>query len=712
MLNSFVSAKLFPKNIIKVFVFSELEKNENEPILLVVNKETFIKLDIIKSSFLNGVVIYECKSPVDLNLGNDYYISIKDFGIVPLNVDCATEFDDFDEKFSYDGDDLGAIYSKEKTSFKLWAPLASKVVLLVKKPGETNYSTYVMNREEKGVYSYILNGDYDGAKYLYSVTNSGLNFVTTDPYAKGSTANGKHSVVVNFDKVKIDLNDEYLPNFRQNSDAIVYELDVRDFTIDINNNTNIVNKGKYLGLTEENRKTKKNHPAGLDYLSMLGVSHVQILPMYDFKTINEEKPLESYNWGYDPQQYFVPEGSYSTDPNDAYSRIKEVKQMVASLHKKGIRVNMDVVFNHVYDYQNNVFEKIVPNYYFRKTKNGRISNDSYCGCDLDTKRPMVRKMIIDSLVYWVKEYGVDGYRFDLLGLMDIETAKQLYKKIKAIKPEAMIYGEGWEMANSLKPEERTSYLNAFKVPGIGFFNDSFRDIVKGPNNSRTKGYLAGNLDYLEGFKYTFLGSVVNYCFDKKFENVNQSVNYCECHDNMTLFDCLNKNIDSTETCLRIIRTINSTILLAYGVSFFHAGQEIGATKYGHDNTYNMGDKYNKFDYKLLDERYDMALYLSSVIKFKKENLRKLNLTSEEIGDNTYFVNLDNGGLIVKLNKLGEKLKDVVIIYNPTNESINIDLEGYYEGLITYAGAIGPHGLNCKTVLMNPYEVNVFVKKED
>ncbi len=712
MLNSFVSAKLFPNNVIKVSIFSEIEKSENEPILLVINKEIFVRLDIVKSSFLNGNVIYECKSPIKLELGKDYYISIKDFGIVPLNVDSATEFKDFDEKYSYDGDDLGAIYSKEKTSFKLWAPLASKVVLFVKKIGEEIYSTYVMSREEKGVYSIVLNGDYDGARYLFSVTNSGLNFVTTDPYAKGSTANGKHSVVVNFDKVNIDLHEKDLPKLKQNIDAIVYELDVRDFTIDFTKNTDIKNKGKYLGLTETNRKTKGGHPAGLDYLEMLGITHVQILPMYDFKTINEDKPLESYNWGYDPQQYFVPEGSYSLDPNDAYSRIKEVKEMVAALHKKGIKVNMDVVFNHVYDYQNNVFEKIVPNYYFRKTKNGRISNDSFCGCDLDTKRPMVRKMIIDSLVYWVKEYGIDGYRFDLLGLMDIETAKQLYKKIKAIKPDAMIYGEGWEMANALLPEERTSYLNAFKVPGIGFFNDSFRDIVKGPNNSKTRGYLAGNLDYLEGFKYTFLGCVVNYCYDRKYENVNQSVNYCECHDNMTLFDCLNKNIESVDTCLRIIRTINTTITLAYGIPFFHAGQEIGATKYGHDNTYNMGDKYNKFDYKLLDERFDMALYLSSIIKLKKQNLRKTNLSCEEIANNTYFVNLDNGGVMIQQKKIGESLKDVIIIYNPTEESINVNLDGYYEGLITYAGAIEKGSLHCKTVLMNPYEVNVFVKKED
>ncbi len=710
MLNSFFSAKLFPNNIIKVEIFSEIEKDENEPIYLIVNEEKYVKLDIVKSSFLNGIVIYECKSKFNVTLGNKYFIMIKDFGSVPLNVNSATEFSDFDDKYTYLENDLGATYSKECTTFKLWAPLACSVCLLIKKNKGEKECVLQMVRGEKGVYSLTLNGDYDSYLYRYVINNSGVTFITTDPYGKGSSANGEESAVIDFSKVQINLNNDKLPLLKQNIDAIIYELDVRDFTID--EHTDIVNKGKYLGLTEENRKTRKGNPAGLDYLKMLGVTHVQLLPIYDFKTIDELNTKNSYNWGYDPQQYFTPEGSYSLNPNDPYSRIIEVKKMVSKLHEAGIKVNMDVVFNHVYDYMNNVFEKVVPNYYFRKLKNGKVSNDSFCGCDLDTKRPMVRKMILDSIKYWMEEYGIDGYRFDLMGLIDIETMKQVETLAKSIKKDAMIYGEGWDMGQALASNERTSYLNAFKVPGISFFNDSFRDIVKGPNMSSTIGYLSGNSSYLEGFKYVFLGSVVDYCFNKKYIDVNQSLNYCECHDNATLFDCLNNNIKDKETCLRIIKTINLTILLSYGISFIHAGQEIGLTKFGVDNTYNLGDKYNKFDYSTLDERFDMALYLASIIKFKKSSLRKTNLTSEDIGNNVYFVNLDNGGLMIKLKKLGENYKDLIILYNPTDSKINVDLDDYYHVLISYAGKIDDKNFIVRNVPMNPFEVNVFLKKED
>ncbi len=709
-MNSFVSAKLYENNIIKVMIFSEIEKLENEPILLVINNDTFVKLDIIKCSFLNGNVIYECHTDVKIKLGNSYYISIKDFGTVPLNVNDCTDFKDFDEKYAYYGDDLGATYFKDHTEFKLWAPLASKVVLLVRKNLEDKFESFVMDRLERGVYSISLKGDYDGYFYRYKITNSGLTFVTTDPYGKGSSANGKDSAVINFDKIHIDLNNDKLPILNNELDAIVYELHIRDFTID--KSTTIENKGKYLGLAEEGRKTKQGNPAGLDYLKMLGVTHVQILPMYDYKTVDELNTDKTYNWGYDPQQYFTPEGGYSLHPNDPYSRIIELKTMVANLHKNGIKVNMDVVFNHVYDYHNNVFEKVVPNYYFRKTKNGRISNDSFCGDDLDSKRPMVRKMIIDALTFWMKEYGIDGYRFDLLGLMDIETANLAYNAIKNIKSDAMVYGEGWDMAHSLNPSERTTFLNASKVKGIGFFNDSFRDIIKGNNNGTTKGYLAGNIDYLEGFKFSFMGSVVDYCFCKKFDNVYQSINYVECHDNYTLFDCLSKNNKNVDEVLRIIKTISLIILLSYGISFYHAGQEIGLSKKNEDNTYNMGDKYNMFDYSMLDERFNMALFMSSIIRFKKTIHYTHKLTSKYISNNVYFINLDNGGLMIKLKELGDKYKDVIIIINPTPKAIKLELEGYYSGLVLNAGMIETSSLIVKTVFMNPYEVNVFAKKED
>ncbi len=706
MLNSFISAKLTDYDLIKIVIFSDIEKNEKEPINLIINGETIVKLQINKVTYLNGIALYECKSPVKIELGNSYYIQIKDFGVTPLNVNDATFFNGFDEKFYYDGNDLGATYSNEKTSFKVWAPLASKVVLFIRKNREDKFTTFVMKRSYNGVYSVVLDGDYDGFSYRYRVTNSGLSFLTTDPYGKGSTANGRDSVVINPSKTKINLNEDKLSILKNNCEAVIYELDVRDFTVD--SSTDIENKGKYLGLTEENRKTTGKHPAGLDYLKFINVSHVQVLPIYDFKTIDELNPNESYNWGYDPQQYFVPEGSYSTNPDDPYSRIIELKKMIASLHKNNIKVNMDVVFNHVYEYQTSVFEKIVPNYYFRKNRNGTLSNGSFCGNDLDSERPMVRKMILDCLAFWMNEYGIDGYRFDLMGLIDIDTMKMAYNVTKSIKSDAMFYGEGWNMG-TLPEERRTSIMNSFKVPGIGFFNDSFRDIVRGQADSRDPGYLAGNTSYIEGFKYAVLGSVTNYCYPARFKNVNQSINYCECHDNRTIFDQINRYIDDETKTLRIVRMINTVIDFSYGVSFFHAGQEIGLTKFGVDNTYNMGDKYNKFDYSVLDKRFEMAMHFASLNSVKGK-ITFGELTSSEILKNVTFVDLKNGALMMKLKKSVGTLFDIVAIANPTDNELNVTLDDYYTAVVTYAGYIKNSDLKAKDITLNPYEINILVKR--
>lgn len=708
MRDSYMNAKLFENNVIKIMMFSNIEKEVTSKFILIENSVNFFELKINKSTFLNGIMIYECIPNFKIELGNTYYISLRDFGTVPLDVSNAIDFKNFDTDYYYSGNDLGATYYNDHTEFKIWAPLASDVVLLLRKNNTFNFQSFVMKRGDYGVYELSLDGDYDGYFYRYKITNNGLTFVTTDPYAKGSSSNGKDSAVINFKKINIDLHNEMLPILKNNYNAIIYETSVRDFTIDPS--TTIKNKGKFLGLVEENAKTKKGNPAGFDYLKFLGITHLQLLPIFDFKTVDEDKGFKDYNWGYDPQQYFVPEGSYSLNPNDPYSRIIELKQMVSKLHEAGIKVNMDVVFNHVYDYNNNVFEKVVPNYYFRKTRNGRISNDSFCGDDLDTKRPMVRKMICDSLAFFMNEYGIDGFRFDLLGLMDIECAKAAYKVIKSIKKDAMIYGEGWDMANSLKSEERTTFLNASKVKDIGFFNDSYREIIRGSVDGSKIGYLSGNTNYLEGFKFVFMGSVVDYCFNKKMDNVNQSINYVECHDNSTLYDVLIKNFKDENTILRIIKLVNATILLSYGVSFIHAGQEIGLTKYGEDNTHNMGDKYNMFNYNVLDSRFCMAQYLKSIIEFKKSLSSSLLLTSEEISENTYFINLSNGGVIIKLKKLGPTLNDCIIIINPTNKKINVELDDYYMALVVNAGMVPNSNLYVKTVFMNPYELNVFIKK--
>ena len=716
MINTFFGANLVDYRTIRIAIFSENQKSEHNPFVLIVDDEKYIRLEISKQNFLSGLCLYECKVPQKIELGHNYVIQTRDFGTCPLNVNEATSFLDFDEEFYYDGDDLGATYTKEKTTFKVWAPLASKVSLFIKKDLNSKFVTYKMTRGEKGVYSITLDGDCDGYFYRYSVTNSGLTILTTDPYAKGSSANAKDSAVINFERCKVDLHNDVPSKLEKYQDAIIYELHVRDFTID--SHTNIENKGKYLGLVEEGRTTDNGNPAGLDYLKFLGISHVQLLPIYDYKTVDELNTEKTYNWGYDPWQYFVPEGGFSLSPNDPYSRIIETKKMISALHKAGIKVNMDVVFNHVYNYEFSSFESIVPNYYFRKNKNGTLCNGSGCGDDLDTSRKMVRKLIIDAIKFWVNEYGIDGYRFDLMGLIDIDTILEAKKVVRSIKPDAMIYGEGWDMQTNLPSDKKCTIYNSFKTPEIAFFNDSFRDIVRGNNSLKNDcypGYALGNTSFIEGFKFALLGSSVSYCYPPRFINPNQSINYCECHDNCTLFDKIqtiypNLGVDSQ---LDILKLVNSMICFSFGVPFFHAGQEIGLSKKFKDNTYNSGDEYNKFRYDVLDERFECARYLKSIIEAKVScrALFKDIVNSHDIETHNAFVNLENGALGFKVKVNYYDVEEIYLIVNPTNNKLLVDLGGYYLVYVGSGGYLKNSTVYTQNVIIKPFSSNIFIKKK-
>lgn len=715
MIDTFFGAKLVDYNTIRIAIFSSISKSKNTPFQLICDGEYKEDLLISKQSFLNGLCLFECKPRYPIALGKNYLIQCRDFGVCALNVNDATFFEHFDDEYYYDGDDLGFTYTKERTTFKLWAPLASKVSLFIRKKHSEQFVTYKMERTDAGVYSITLEGDYDGYFYRYQVTNSGMSFITTDPYGKASSANGKDSAVIDFSKTKIDLFEDDLPFYKNYVDAIIYELHVRDFTID--KSTNINNKGKYLGLTEEGRFTEGGNPAGLDYIKNLGVTHVQLLPIYDYKTVDELNPDKSYNWGYDPQQYFVPEGSYSVDPDDPYSRVIETKKMVQAFHKNGIKVVMDVVFNHVYNYEFSVFEKIVPNYFFRKNKNGTLCNGSGCGNDLATERKMVRKLIIDSLIYWMKEYGIDGYRFDLMGLIDTDTMIKATNEIKKIKPDALVYGEGWDMMTNLPGDKKTSIYNSFKTKDIAFFNDSFRDIIRGNNdlNNSYAGYLLGDTSYREGFKFAYFGSSCDYLYPPRFLNANQSINYVECHDNCTLFDKIarTKKTDDVDTIMSIIRSIDATILFSSGIPFFHAGQEIGLTKKMKENTYNAGDEFNKFDYRVLDKRFDSYLYLKSLIELKKKHTLKgyTKFAPKDITEGKTFTNLENGGLIIKSSYVVDDIKEqFLLVINPTDEQVNLEFDDYYKLVIGDGGYLKGSDIYVRNCVILPHKVNAFIKK--
>ncbi len=711
MVDTYFGANLVNYNTVNVFLFSSIQKSDHTPINVVINDTRTVKLEMKKQVFLNGICLYTCYFSEGFVLGNSYRIWIENYGIIPVNVNEAIDFPNFDEEYNYTGNDLGFTYSKKKTVFKLWAPLASKVAIMLREDAQSDYVIYYLKRGEKGVFSISLNGNYDGYHYLYAVTNSEIVSYTTDPYGKASSANGKESIVVDFEKTKIDLHDNKLPTYNSYLDTIIYELDIRDFTIE--NSTNIENKGKYLGLVEEGRKTKGGHPAGLDYLTFLGVTHVQILPFYDFKTIDELSPSTTYNWGYDPQQFFVPEGSYATDPNDGYSRIIECKKMIAALHRKGIKVNMDVVFNHVYEGFLSSFEKTVPGYYFRKRKNGVLCNGTGCGNDINSERPMVRKMIIDCCKFWVEEYGVDGYRFDLMGILDTTTMNRILKVCRDIKPDFMVYGEGWDLNTELPSERKASILNAFKMEEIAFFNDTFRDILKGPNGEdklKIGGYLSGNLDYIEGFKFAFLGCCLDFVYPKRFIKPSQSINYVECHDNFTLYDKISSIYGNGDVnkVLDIIRQINAVVLLSFGIPFFHAGQEIGLTKYYIDNTYNKGDYYNMFRWSTLDERYNMSIFLKSMIDFRKNYFRINSEEPDVIGKMNLFTNLDNHLLAIQIHSLDDK--DYIIVINPTDTKINYIFDDYYLMVCSDGGFLKNSDLYVKSSMISAHSTFVFEKK--
>lgn len=713
MVNTFFGAKLTDYNTIRVAVFSQINKHPNTPIVLYDNHGFLENLNIVNQSFLNGLVIYECKLKNKLSLGIDYAVGIESFGVTPLDINDAVFFKDFDEDFYYGEDDLGATYNKKYTIFKLWAPLASKVVLMLKDPKikDGKYETFKMERLDKGVYFIKINGDLEGFLYRYQVTNSGMTNICIDPYAKGSNANGRHSVVIDLNKTKMDLYNEVPPVYKQNVESIIYELHVRDFTI--NPCTDIKNKGKFLGLIEEGIKTPKGLPVGFDYLKSLNITHVQLLPVLDYKTVDELDPSKKYNWGYDPQQYFALEGSYSTNPEDPYSRIIEFKKVVQAFHKAGIRVNLDVVYNHVYDYQTSTFERIVPNYYFRRKRNGMISNGTGCGNDLASEKLMVRKLIIDSLKYLTKEFGIDGFRFDLLGITDIDTTKQIISELKAINPNIMLYGEGWDMGTELPSDKKTTIYNSFKVPEIGFFNDTFRDIAKGHNFGSEKGYLLGNASYLEGFKFIYYGSVVNYCYPPRFKNANQSINYVECHDNSTLFDKIEDyyGIDyPLEKKLKLVNFVNGSLTFCLGVPFYHSGQEIGQSKYHEDNTYNMGDKYNMFRWDLLDERIENYLYFKSILDCRKNHFKEKYSEPNDIIKRFKFVDIHKNCFASVYVDKELNTDEYLFIINPTDERCFVSLNDYYNLLVGTGGELKDSNIYTQNYIIEPYSANILKKK--
>ena len=679
-MNTYVKARLVNWRRINVIVFTDIPRPSSVKVTVYKN-DKIVKVDnISKVNSVNIVYFFDIALNEDYELGATYRLLISSLPTILVDTSAVVDFNDFDERFAYDGDDLGAIYSKKQTSFAVWAPIAEFVNLkLVSPKGETK--TLPMTRSDRGVYRLKLDGDLLNYKYHYVVNNNGIISEVNDPYAKGASLNSEYSVVIDYDALLKLPRITPKTKYENYVDCLIYETHIRD--INEGNNNDVKNKGKYLGFVEEGRKTVGGHPAGLDYIKYLGVSHVQIQPILDFNSFDDKDTKKWYNWGYDPISFFAIEGSYSIKPEDASSRLFEFREMVDVLHKNDLRLVVDVVYNHVYEYENSIFEKLVPHYYFRKRRNGLLSNASGCGNDFASERKMARKMIVDSVKYLFSHFDIDGLRFDLMGLMDIETVRETYNVAKAIKDDVIFYGEGWNMGEELPKEKRANKDNYAQLKEFAFFNDSYRDIVKGPSSSfalHEKGYICGNTSYQFGLDYAFHAGVLKLSYEPMFETANQSLNYLECHDNNTLYDKLivsNAN-EEEKMLLDRVSLANTILLLSFGVPFLHMGQEIGLSKDGLDNTYKTLNV-NNMDYRLVDERFDM------VNRFRMMNIlrRKLGyskLFKREDMENFFEIShWDNGiyVLVAKNKNVVCQEKEFVIMLNPTDKVISFELDDYY-----------------------------------
>ncbi len=600
----------------------------------------------------------------------DAYELINEYGMaVPIEPRMIVNDPLFDLVYGYDKKDLGPHYTKEKTSFKVWSPTSLGIILHYQLKGKAYF--YKMERLNQGVYFIEIAGDLEGAKYYYEVCYQDHYELSLDPYAYGSSANGKESIVV--DPSKFQKIIKVKETLKQKTDAIIYEMSVRDFTSQLD----IPLKSTFLGCVQSNLKTKQGKKAGIDYLVDMGYTHVQLMPIADFATVDEQNPTLFYNWGYDPMQFNVPEGSYASNNEDPYSRINDCIAMINTFHQRGLRVVMDVVYNHVYDVNRSSFEKLVPHYFFRNDDYGNISNGSFCSNDLNSESKMVRKYILDMCERWQKVYGVDGYRFDLMGILDVDTLNLVEKQAREYDPSFLVYGEGWNMNTMLPDFKKAMKDNYYAMHEIGFFNDVFRDHIKGTSfgDQFVPGYLLGNQDQFLIAKKVVENKDV-------FIKPEQSINYIECHDNATAFDLLTYSLKMSEeeTCKRM-KLLNTLVVLAQGIPFIHSGQEFCRTKQGDENSYRSGDQINGLDWNRKDEFEDQIYFMRNLIKLRKENKGFRYASNEQIKQNV-DVSMSNHSLIYTIRQDEGKYKQIKVIINPSLESDHYSMDSDEEILIT------------------------------
>lgn len=602
-------------------------------------------------------------------------------------------------------------YTPEVTNFTLWAPTADEVRLMLFDTGDSGhaYETVSMVADKEGTWTAKVEKDLIGKFYTFNVKikdkwmgdTPGIN-------AKAVGVNGKRAAIIDMNATDPEgWAADKRPALASPADAIIYEMHHRDFSIDPS--SGIQHKGKFLALTEEGTLSPEQLATGIDHLKELGVTHVHLLPSYDYASVDETRLDENkYNWGYDPQNYNVPDGSYSTDPYDPSVRIKEFKQMVQALHKAGIRVVLDVVYNHTFNTAESNFERTVPGYFYRQMPDGSFADASACGNETASNRPMMRKYMIESVLHWINEYHLDGFRFDLMGIHDIATMNEIRKAATAVDPSIIIYGEGWAAKAPQMPEDSLAMkANTYRMPGIAAFSDEMRDGLRGPFNDNHQGaFLAGVPGGEESIKFGIVGAIkhpqvdndlVNYSKASWAEQPTQMVSYVSCHDDMCLVDRLNASVPgiTPQELIKLDKLAQTAVFTSQGIPFIYAGEEVMRDKKGVHNSYQSPDSINAIDWKRKAEHADVFAYYKGLIQLRKNHPAFRMGDADLVRKHLEFLPVEGSNLIayrLKEHANSDAWEDIIVALNSRKEPAKLTVpEGKYT-VVCKDGFISEKGL--------------------
>lgn len=713
------------------------DENDTECGRLEVTEQTADKayayIDLtVDFDFAKTYTIYDIAEPFD-----------KEVNFSPKEVSKTSlyDIDEFTSAYGYDGS-LGVEYTPEKSTFRVWSPIASEVTLNIYANGDTDNTSaqkHGMVLGDKGVWTAEVAGDLNGKYYTYSVGIGSSVTEIVDPYARSGGRNGERGMIIDLDTTDPDgwndLSKHSIPDYgstaKAMSTAVIYEAQLRDLTIHESSGVSAANRGKFLGLTETGTVNGKGQATALDHIKELGVTQVHFQPLFDFASVDENftratyNKTGEYNWGYDPLNYNMPEGSYSSDPADGSTRVVEMKKMVMALHNAGIQVIMDVVYNHVSSAPSSNFEALVPGYYFRTNAEGKFLNGSGCGNETASERYMFRKFMIDSVKYWTEEYKIDGFRFDLMALHDIDTMNAIYAELSKINPDVMIYGEGWDAgSNGLPASDQAKMANAQKMPNIAVFDDILRDGLKGGVfDIAERGFMTG-LKGREAAVYVGAAGGTNvytkYSILQKSSfalNPTQNVNYISAHDNSTLWDKMNASVPAStdaESVKAMYRMAAASVLTSQGASFFLAGEEMLRSKpttatfnkdtgmyenseYDNrpyawntdpeyifsDNSYKSPDSVNAVNWDLLDENRETVDFYKGMIAVKKSYPQFRISSRSVLKQNLFFIDGTNGdGIASYMVKDPDSMSFAVVLFNTNTSARQVTVpQGEYDVIV-------------------------------